>query len=143
MYPAKALKGALIPECTMATIVLALGGSLLRPEVEERHAWLEELVSIIRDRVLVDDRIGIVVGGGAAAREGINLARPIIDNEDRLDRIGIAATRLNAPMIRESLADAGVMVSGTITDESGRTLSGQCAMLISGKVRSCRSSTIH
>ena len=57
---------------------------------------------------MVDDRIGIVVGGGAAAREGINLARPIIDNEDRLDRIGIAATRLNATMIRESLADAGV-----------------------------------
>tara|TARA_Y100000746_G_scaffold224010_1_gene226113 strand:- start:202 stop:915 length:714 start_codon:yes stop_codon:yes gene_type:complete len=98
----------------MATIVLALGGSLLRPEVEERHAWLEELVSIIRDRVLVDDRIGIVVGGGAPAREGISLARPIIDNEDRLDRIGIAATRLNATIVREALADAGVMVSGTI-----------------------------
>ena len=98
----------------MATIVLALGGSLLRPEVEERHAWLEELVSIIRDRVLVDDRIGIVVGGGAPAREGITLARPIIDNEDRLDRIGIAATRLNATIVRESLADAGVTVSGTI-----------------------------
>ena len=98
----------------MATIVLALGGSLLRPEVEERHAWLEELVSIIRDRVLVDDRIGIVVGGGAPAREGIALTRPIVDNEDRLDRIGIAATRLNATMVRESLADAGVMVSGTI-----------------------------
>ena len=65
----------------MATIVLALGGSLLRPEVEERHVWLEELVSIIRDRVLVDDRIGIVVGGGAPAREGISLARPIIDND--------------------------------------------------------------
>jgi uridylate kinase len=98
----------------MATIVLALGGSLLRPEVDERHAWLEELVGIVRDRVTVEDRIGIVVGGGAPAREGIALARPIVDNEDRLDRIGIAATRLNATMVREALADAGVMVSGTI-----------------------------
>ena len=98
----------------MATIVLALGGSLLRPEVEERHSWIEGMISIIRDRVAADDRIGIVVGGGAPAREGISLARPIIDNEDRLDRIGIAATRLNATIIREALAEAGVMVSGSI-----------------------------
>lgn len=98
----------------MATIVLALGGSLLRPEVEARHAWLEELVGIVRDRVNVDDRIGIVVGGGAPAREGIALARPIVDSEDRLDRIGIAATRLNATMVREALADAGVSVAGQI-----------------------------
>ena len=37
-----------------------------------------------------------------------------MDSEARLDRIGIAATRLNATIVREALADAGVMVSGTI-----------------------------
>ena len=99
---------------SMATVIAALGGSLLRPEVEQRHRWLEDLIEIIRDRVAMDDRIGLVVGGGAAAREGIALARPIIDSENRLDRIGIAATRLNAAIVRESLADAGIPVSGTI-----------------------------
>ena len=108
------IERALIPAWVMATIVLALGGSLLRPEITDRHSWLEELVGIVRDRVTVDDRIGIVVGGGAPAREGIELARPIVDSEARLDRIGIAATRLNATIVREALADAGVMVSGTI-----------------------------
>jgi len=98
----------------MATVIVALGGSLLRPEVEERHMWLEGLIEIIRDRVAMDDRIGLVVGGGAAAREGIALARPIINSEDRLDRIGIAATRLNAAIVRESLAEAGIPASGTI-----------------------------
>ena len=89
---------------SMAKVVAALGGSLLRPEVEQRHAWLESLTEVVRDRVAMDDKLGIVVGGGIAAREGIELARPIIDSEDRLDRIGIAATRLNATIVRESLA---------------------------------------
>ena len=98
----------------MATVVVALGGSLLRPEVEERHDWLLELVSIVRDRVAVGDRLGLVVGGGAPAREGIELASPIIDDVDHLDKIGIAATRLNATIIREALADGGIPVSGSI-----------------------------
>lgn len=98
----------------MTTVIVALGGSLLRPEIEERHAWLEGLVSIIRERVSMNDRIGIVVGGGAPAREGIELARPLISEESHLDKIGIAATRLNATIIRESLSNSGVPVSGTI-----------------------------
>ena len=98
----------------MTTVIVALGGSLLRPEIKERHTWLEGLVSIIRERVSMNDRIGIVVGGGAPAREGIELARPLISEESHLDKIGIAATRLNATIIRESLSNSGVPVSGTI-----------------------------
>ena len=98
----------------MTTVIVALGGSLLRPEIKERHRWLEGLVSVIRERVSMNDRIGIVVGGGAPAREGIDLARPLISDESHLDKIGIAATRLNATIIRESLSDSGVPVSGTI-----------------------------
>ncbi len=93
---------------------MALGGSLLRPEVEERHDWLLGLVSIVRARVAVGDRLGLVVGGGAPAREGIELVSPIIDDVDHLDKIGIAATRLNATIIREALADEGIPVSGSI-----------------------------
>ena len=98
----------------MTTVIVALGGILLHPEIEERHTWLEGLVSIIRERVSMNDRIGIVVGGGAPAREGIELARPLISEESHLDKIGIAATRLNATIIRESLSNSGVPVSGTI-----------------------------
>ena len=52
----------------MNIIVAAIGGSLLRPEVEEKHVWLENLISIIRERVALGDRVGLVVGGGAPAR---------------------------------------------------------------------------
>ena len=98
----------------MATVVMALGGSLLRPEVEMRHRWLLELVSIIGDRVQSGDKFGLVVGGGAPAREGIWLASPIIDDVAHLDRIGIAATRLNATIVREALSDGGIDVSRII-----------------------------
>tara|TARA_Y100000588_G_scaffold208125_1_gene222059 strand:- start:14379 stop:15080 length:702 start_codon:yes stop_codon:yes gene_type:complete len=107
----------------MATVVVALGGSLLRPEVEHRHRWLLELVSILRDRVDSGDRIGLVVGGGAPAREGIDLAKPIISDISHLDRIGIAATRLNATIVREALADEGIPVSERIPDSVDEAVS--------------------
>ncbi len=119
----------------MATVIVALGGSLLRPELDERHTWLESLIGIVRDRVAVGDRLGLVVGGGAAAREGIALARPLIDSEDRLDRIGIAATRLNAAIVREGLADAGIPVSGTIprsVNEAAALLEGRQVVVMGG-----------
>ena len=100
----------------MAKVVVALGGSLLRPEVKDRHNWLMELVSILRDRVSSGDSIALVVGGGAPAREGIELARPIIGDISHLDRIGIAATRLNATIVRETLSDRGIKVSEKIPE---------------------------
>ena len=51
----------------MVTLVVALGGSLLRPEVEDRNEWLINMVSIIKSRVMAGDRIGLVLGGGAPA----------------------------------------------------------------------------
>ena len=50
-------------------LVLALGGSLLRPEESERHAWLSSLANLISECKV---SIGIVVGGGVAAREAID-----------------------------------------------------------------------
>ena len=95
-------------------IVVAIGGSLLRPEVEEKHVWLNDLIMIIRERVAAGDRLGLVIGGGAPAREGILLAKPLIDDDYHLDKIGIAATRLNATIIREAFTEAGISVSGII-----------------------------
>ena len=98
----------------MTMIVAAIGGSLLRPEVEEKHLWLNDLIMIIRERVAAGDRLGLVIGGGAPAREGILLAKPLIDDDYHLDKIGIAATRLNATIIREAFTEAGISVSGII-----------------------------
>ena len=42
-----------------APIVVALGGSLLRPEEAERHAWLAKLTDILAECKVP---VGIVVG---------------------------------------------------------------------------------
>ncbi len=88
-----------------APVVLALGGSLLRPEESERHAWLLALADLISN---IETSIGIVVGGGAPAREAIELAKPVIDDVASLDEIGIAATRLNAAIVAQVLQGAGI-----------------------------------
>tara|TARA_B110000444_G_C18773023_1_gene563518 strand:+ start:551 stop:1264 length:714 start_codon:yes stop_codon:yes gene_type:complete len=121
----------------MTSIVAALGGSLLRPEIDNKHTWLSDLIEIIRDRVSMGDRIGIVVGGGAPAREGIALARPLISDDYHLDKIGIAATRLNATIIRETISEAGILVSGIIpssVNEAVQLLEEKSVVVMGGTV---------
>lgn len=98
----------------MMSAVIALGGSLLRPEIDERHKWLEDISKIIKSRSGSKMKIGIVVGGGSPAREGIELIKPIIDDIDSLDNVGIAATRLNATIIKEVLLQSGIDVNSEI-----------------------------
>ena len=98
----------------MMSAVIALGGSLLRPEIEERHKWLEDISRVIESRSGSNLKIGIVVGGGSPAREGINLIKPIIEDLESLDRVGIAATRLNATIIREVFFKSGIDINSTI-----------------------------
>ena len=52
-------------------------------------------------------KLGIVVGGGLPACEGIELAKDFTSDLDRLDEVGIAATRLNATIIQQILLDIG------------------------------------
>ena len=97
-----------------APLVLALGGSLLRPEESERHAWLSSLANLLS---ACEVSIGIVVGGGAPAREAIELAKPVIDDLASLDEIGIAATRLNAAIVAQILQGAGLDVCSGIPSD--------------------------
>ena len=97
-----------------APLVRALGGSLLRPEESERHAWLSSLADLLSKS---DARIGIVVGGGAPAREAIELAKPVLDDVAALDEIGIAATRLNAAIVAQILQGADLDVCAGIPSD--------------------------
>lgn len=120
----------------MRTHIVALGGSLLRPEAsEDPGAWLSRLREIIVHVEGLGHRIGLVVGGGLPARQGISLLGAILQEPDRLDRVGIAATRLNARIILEVLDSIGVSVARRIPlsiDEAVEALSESNVVVMGG-----------
>ena len=104
--------------------VIALGGSLLRPEESEnRKIWFGKLRQLAVHIEGNSRKLGIVVGGGLPAREGIDLAKNLVSDPDRLDEVGIAATRLNATIIQQILLDIGCNVAPEIphtTESAGQ-----------------------
>ena len=95
--------------------VVALGGSLLRPEeAEQRIEWFGRLRQLAVHMEGNGRHLGLVVGGGLPAREGITLAQALMSETHRLDEIGIAATRLNATVIQQILLDIGCDVAPII-----------------------------
>ena len=95
--------------------VIALGGSLLRPEESEnRKTWFGKLRQLAVHIEGNSRKLGIVVGGGLPAREGIELASNLISDSNRLDEVGIAATRINATIIQQILIDIGCNVAPSI-----------------------------
>ncbi len=95
--------------------VVALGGSLLRPEEEEqRSMWLGRLRQLVVHLEGIGQKLGLVIGGGAPAREGIELARNCVSDSASLDQVGIAATRLNATILQQIMLSAGCKVNPEI-----------------------------
>jgi len=93
-------------------VIIGFGGSILMPSepdpaflrqaAEAIHAWSKNIP------------LGVVVGGGSPARRAINTARQAQVGEEELDRIGIAATRLNAQLLASTLYEYGADVARTI-----------------------------
>ena len=103
----------------MTTHIVALGGSLLRPEeAEQRSQWFGQLRQLAVHLEGNGRKLGIVVGGGLPAREGITLARASTSDSYRLDTVGIAATRLNATILQQSLLDIGCNVCPIIPNST-------------------------
>ena len=122
---------------TMAVHIVALGGSLLRPEESARQAWLTRIGEVMQSSIDHGDKVGLVVGGGAPAREGISLAAAVIDDVALLDEIGISATRLNATIVRSTLAAAGIDVAAGIPhsiEEATAAISEHDVIVMGGTV---------
>ena len=115
--------------------VVALGGSLLRPEeAQQRTEWFGRLRQLV---VLLEGngrRLGLVIGGGLPAREGIHLVKDLIDERHRLDEIGIAGTRLNATVLQQMLLSIGCDVAPVVpaSVEQARSLMNHHSVVVMG-----------
>lgn len=90
----------------MEKVVLAMGGSIVAPGQAD-PAFIAGLAGCL-DELSHDRHLLVVVGGGKTARDAICLARDAGGSEEMLDRIGIAATRLNAQTLIGFLSARGV-----------------------------------
>lgn len=100
------------------THIVALGGSLLRPEEEgHRQTWFGLLRQLAVHLEGTGVHLGLVIGGGLPARQGISLAKPFVADERALDQIGIAATRINATIIQQVFLDIGINVAKSIPQD--------------------------
>ncbi len=87
------------------TWVLSLGGSLIAPDQVDTQ-FLGELGALLRE-LSVEQRFVVVCGGGAVARRYQGAYRQLTGsgNDDAADWVGIAATRLNAELVKQMLGD--------------------------------------
>lgn len=90
------------------TVVISLGGSIVAPEKVDTD-FLKNFYGIITDRLRVEPgaRFILVVGGGGPARIWQQAYRSVAASQDNgeADWIGIAATRLNARLVKAVFAD--------------------------------------
>ncbi len=84
-------------------IILSVGGSILAKELSPDSflGYANTLKELAKEHEIV-----VVTGGGAAARDYINVARSTGANEVECDYIGIDITRLNAKLLISALGDA-------------------------------------
>jgi len=87
----------------MTRLVVAVGGSVLVPSLEENRLkkWAETLIRIHDAGI----QVFAVVGGGGEARRYINACRSIELDEASADEIGIMVTRINAALLIGALKD--------------------------------------
>jgi uridylate kinase len=90
------------------TKVISLGGSIIVPDKVDSNFLLAFRAAILEylERK-ADSRLIIVCGGGAPAREYQRAYRAVVPEAeaDVLDWIGIAATRLNAELLKQLFRD--------------------------------------
>ncbi|MBN1798673.1 MAG: UMP kinase [Spirochaetales bacterium] len=118
----------------MASIqVISLGGSIISPQAVDIH-FLKGFYSIIEDylRSDMEHKLIIVCGGGAPARSYQKAYKQVASSPDNLalDWIGIAATRLNAELIRYIFQD--FCDDEVVTDPTRPTVIGRQILVASG-----------
>lgn len=87
----------------MDKVVVSVGGSVLIPGQDDA-SYIRRLSDMIRE-VASEVQLAVVVGGGKAARQYVDLGRALGGSVDELDELGIGITRVNAKLLCVALGD--------------------------------------
>ena len=93
-------------------VTISLGGSVVSRKEGYNIEYASEFCKMIKRRK--DETFTVCVGGGSLARSVIKSASGKIVNNIHLHELGIAATKINALVIKDLLLGMGVDVNGTI-----------------------------
>lgn len=88
------------------TLIISLGGSLIAPKKIDIF-FLKNFRKVILDYIKRGNRVIIICGGGNTARNyqrAVKIINPKISPKD-LDWVGIAATKINAELVRNIFDD--------------------------------------
>ena len=85
---------------TTETIVMSVGGSMIVPDEIDTN-FLKSFKELIETEIAAGKRFVIITGGGKTARKYQDAARELgCENNEELDWVGIAATKMNASLLR-------------------------------------------
>ncbi len=86
--------------------IISVGGSIIVPKTGIDIGYLKKLKQTLSKFTRQGHRFVIVTGGGATARQYIEASKKAgASSRDDLDWVGIAATRVNAELVRAVLGD--------------------------------------
>jgi uridylate kinase len=81
--------------------IISVGGSIIIPKTGFDIPFLKKFKSMILGRVKKGERLVLVIGGGATARDYQGAAKKVMKlSSFELDEIGIYATQINAQFVR-------------------------------------------
>jgi len=101
-------------------VVVSIGGSVLVPDIDaDQVATYADVLERLDD---AGHELGVVVGGGPAARDYIAAGRDLGANEIELDQLGIAVTRLNARLLVAALDERAAPTPPTDHDTARAAL---------------------
>ena len=92
-------------ECESMRLVLRIGGSVIASPVNP--ALISKYTNLLKDLKKQGHEIAVVVGGGAMAREFINLAKDLGLDERAQDEAAISVSRIFAQLFLQKLGELG------------------------------------
>jgi len=115
-------------ECESMRLVLRIGGSVIASPINP--ALISKYTNLLKDLKKQGHEIAVVVGGGAIAREFINLAKELGLDERSQDEAAISVSRTFAHLLLQKLGKLGCeAVSLTIEDAVKCLRDGKIAVM--------------